>query len=154
PTNRLWHTIERRALQWLRVMWMMKPPRATASMPFASARFAHGRAFPPQDREGACIGGLVHLVRPRHGVPEQAVERVGADEGMEQRDRGDGPGHEERPSVPEEQDEARVELVVGLGERAGTGQHRARDGDEEEKHREGARDRLPDEAARPPERFA
>src|SRR5437660_1593934 len=37
---------------------------------------------------------------------------------MEQGDRGDGPGHEERPSVPEEQDEARVELVVGLGERA------------------------------------
>src|SRR5438046_626519 len=44
-------------------MWTMKTPRATASTPFASARFDLGRTVPARPRRRA-TRGLVHPVRP------------------------------------------------------------------------------------------
>src|SRR5437773_11573311 len=99
-------------------MWTMKTPRATASTPFASARFDLGRTVPARPRRRA-TRGLVHPVRPGHRVPEHAVERIGADVEMEERDRGDRSGDEERLSVDGEQDEGRLDLEGRLCGRGG-----------------------------------
>src|SRR2546425_4447991 len=104
------------------VRWTMKSPGGSAPVRFASGLFV--RVLEPggtRTELTAIVQGVSSQLGPitrscgsGHRGRNHRLERLRPDQHVQERDGRDGPGDQEGPAVPEEEDESRVDLEVGL----------------------------------------